>query len=287
MSSNLNHLELDCSQNFIFKDLHIRGSIVKLDKVYSEINGLQQADENSADLLGQVLVAAVMMIQNIKIESELTVQFQTESGDIKLLAAKINSKGEVRATLNCRKEPHKPLLGEGFLVVTISQLNQNKAYQRPYQSVIAVAKGQTISEALSDYFEQSEQLPSLFKFVVSQNKAVGIMIQQTQELVKEDDWETVSCLYKSLTDQELLELDNKTILHRLFNQYDLNLFDAKRLVFKCSCSLEKMQNAVMSLGKVEALDIMQAKKLLEVKCEYCKKTYSFDKNDIERLFNQH
>lgn len=287
MSKDSDHQELDCSQNFIFKDLHIRGSIVKLDNVFREINRLQQAGENSGALLGQVLVAAVMMIQNIKIESELTVQFQTESGDIKLLAAKINSKGEVRATLNCRKEPVQPLLGKGYLVVTISQLNHNKVYQKPYQSVIAIAQKQTISEALSNYFAQSEQLPSMFKLVVDQNKAVGFMLQQTKELVADEDWETVSCLFESLTNQELSDLDNETILHRLFNQYDLNLFGANKLVFRCSCSLEKMQNAVASLGKSEALDILKTNKLLEVKCEYCRNYYSFDQNEVERLFNQH
>jgi molecular chaperone Hsp33 len=270
------------SQSFMFNDLHVRGNIVKLTDVYEHIISLQQVSEHAADILGQVLAAAAILIQPIKTRSDLTIQFQSQ-GVIKLLAVKVDTDGNLRATINCTAKPTESLIGNGYLVVTVNQHN----IVNPHQSIIEIHDGQTISQALTKYFDQSEQMPTLFYFAYNSKKVAGIMIQQTQELVEQHDWETLCHLFSSITEHELLELDTNTVVYRLFNQFNITMFPEKNLAFECACSLEKMQSAIMSLGKDEALEILQDNHVIEVSCDYCKNHYGFDKNDINQIFSTH
>lgn len=278
---NINKLENFC-QSFIFNNLHVRGHIVRLTDVYQSISEVQEVSGCSAQLLGQVLAAAAMLIQPLKTASDLTIQFQSEN-EIKLLAVKVDTDGHMRAIITLNKQPKFALIGEGFLVVTVMQHNTTNHHQ----SVIDVHKGQAISQALAKYFTQSEQLPSLFYFAYTEDTVSGIMIQQDSEMVSEEDWNTLSHLFCSVSDQELLNLDSETIIHRLFNEFSINIFPAKDLTFKCNCSLEKMQSAIMSIGEQDAKDMLQTNRVIEVSCEYCKNHYGFDKNDIQIIFNKH
>lgn len=270
------------SQGFIFQDINISGNIVKLSDLYQDIIKRQKISGASAELLGQVLVIATMLIHRIKNNCELTIQFQSEA-NIKLLAVKVDSEGHLRAIINTDSELKEPLLGEGILVVTIRQLENNKQHQ----STIAIKQGQTVCEAFTDYFAQSEQMPTLFHLVCHQQQVVGMLLQQAQELVDQEEWQTVTHLFATLSDKELLDLDSQTILTRLFNEYNLKLFDEKQLEFKCTCSLERMQNAIISIGEKEALDILKTDDVIEVTCEYCTSKYNFDLDAIKRLFTKH
>lgn len=268
-------------QSFIFQDINVSGNIVKLDDIYQQIIDLQDAKGAAAELLGQVILAATMLIKRVKIECEMTIQFQSDS-EIKLLAVKIDTEGHLRATLNCNKQPQEALLGKGFLVITIRQLDNKQ-----HQSVVTIQEGQSISSALAGYFVQSEQMPTLFHLVAKQHQGAGIMLQRPQELVSNEDWNTIVHLFNSLTDEELLSLDNQTILTRLFHEYNLKLFEPSEVSFSCSCSYEKMRNVITSIGEQEANNILANTKIIQVKCEYCKTSYDFDKNDIKNIFTQH
>lgn len=281
MSSTATPISNYC-QSFIFNDLHVRGNVVKLTDVYQTITSLQEIEGCAADLLGQVLVAAAMLIQSIKTPSDLTIQFQSDHA-IKLLAVKIDTAGNMRATISCKSEPKQALLGTGLLVVTLHQHNSTK----PHQSIIEVYEGQTISQALARYFIQSEQIPTLFYFACDGDSATGMMIQQDQGMVAAEDWNTLSHLFCSITHDELLKLTSETIIYRLFNEFSINIFEQKNINFKCTCSLEKMQSAIMSLGEDDAKELLKTNRLIEVLCEYCKNHYGFDKNDIQTIFNKH
>lgn len=270
------------SQSFIFQDLNVSGNIVKLGDLYKKLINTQDVTGVQAELLGQVVIISTLLIRRLKIECEMTIQFQSES-DVKLLAVKIDTEGHLRATINCRVEPKEALLGDGFLVITIRQLGNNKQHQ----SVVKIHQGQSVSCALSDYFMQSEQMPTLFHVVTNKEEAAGIMLQRAQELVSADDWNTLEHLFMSLTDDELVSLDSQTILTRLFNDYNLKLFEPHDLSLKCSCSYEKMRDVIISLGKEEALDLLVSNKFIEIKCEYCKSSYDFNKKDVEGIFTQH
>jgi molecular chaperone Hsp33 len=108
--------------------------------------------------------------------------------------------------------------------------------------------------------------------------------EQEREAVA-NAWEHLTTLADTITTEELLGLDEHTILHRLFHEEDLRLFEAEAMRFQCSCSRERVANALRGLGREEIMDIIQERETVDVNCEFCNELYAFDAIDAERLFS--
>ena len=99
-----------------------------------------------------------------------------------------------------------------------------------------------------------------------------------------DDWERAVALAGTIKSEELLELPAQEILHRLFHEDDLRLFETEPLAFRCSCSHERVGNMLKSLGAEQVHEILAEEPEIEVGCEFCHQKYRFDKVDAEQLF---
>lgn len=278
----------DICQRFMFEQAPIRGELVRLNESYRTIIHQHHYPSVIRELLGEALVAAVLLTELIKFNGELTLQFQSD-GPVTLLVAKCNSQGIIRGLATWRDDV-LPInipsaLGEGQLVVTISYDEQIK----PYQSIIPICH-QTISQALEVYFMQSEQLPTRLYMAVSTEAASGFLLQVLPNESSEtlhDTWEEAVILADTLAAGELLTLDHGEILRRLYHEYDVRLFDARSITFKCRCSPERMAGAIMTLGEAEANVMLQMNKEIVVICEYCNNTYGFDKAQVLDIFSKH
>lgn len=277
----------DTCQRFMFEQAPIRGEFVHLSESYRTIMNQHRYPTVIRELLGEALVAAVLLAEIIKFEGELTLQFQSD-GPVSLLVAKCNSKGDIRGLATWRDDI-SPInvpsaLGEGQLVVTITYDNQVK----PYQSIIPLHH-QTISQALEAYFMQSEQLPTRFYIAVSSEGACGLLLQilpnESSEALN-NTWEEVVILADTLASDELLTLENSEILRRLYHEHDLRLFDSTSIQFKCHCSVERMEGAIFTLGQEETELILKTDKEIKVTCEYCNNTYGFDKAQVLDIFSK-
>jgi molecular chaperone Hsp33 len=114
--------------------------------------------------------------------------------------------------------------------------------------------------------------------------AAGLLLQElpTQSNDKAD-WERIEILASTVSEQELLELDCEDLLHRLFNEEKVRLFDAEPVEFDCSCSRLKIENALRMMGKEELEGVLHERGQIEVNCEFCNKHYQFDRIDVEQL----
>lgn len=278
----------DAIQRFMFETKVIRGELVHLDESFHTIMHQHHYPMVLRELLGETLIAAALLASTIKFDGQLTVQFQSD-GPVTLLVAKCDSQGAIRGYASWREDV-LPMnvaaaLGAGQLVVTI-EYDQKV---QPYQSIIPIHH-QTVSDALTDYFLQSEQLPTRIYVAVGTEHAAGLLLQvlpNEQHKLEQDQatWSEIVMLADTLTQQELLELDAQTLLHRLYHEYDLRLFDPRPLYFQCRCSLERMQGAILTLGEPAAREILLTSKAVEVKCEYCSNTYAFNHHEIDMLFD--
>jgi molecular chaperone Hsp33 len=109
-------------------------------------------------------------------------------------------------------------------------------------------------------------------------------------LGKDEDYNRISILSKSLKPEELLGLDVETVLHRLFWEEPLLRFEP--LIgeagprFHCSCSRDRVGRMIKSLGVAEAESILSERENIEVACEFCGAQYQFDPVDAASLFTQ-
>jgi molecular chaperone Hsp33 len=115
-------------------------------------------------------------------------------------------------------------------------------------------------------------------------------VERESALGKDEDYNRISILSKSLKPEELLGLDVETVLHRLFWEEPLLRFEPllgdAGPRFQCSCSRERVGRMIKSLGVAEAESILSERENIEVACEFCGAQYQFDPVDAASLFTQ-
>ncbi len=149
-------------------------------------------------------------------------------------------------------------------------------------------EGNSIAEFLEGYLERSEQLETRIFLASDENAIGGLLLQQLPGNHEDDDaWERVTHLGSTIKSEELLGLDAKEILHRLYHEEDVRLFDPEDVYFKCSCSRDKVTNMLRSISHQEASDIIKEQGNISVDCEFCGKEYQFDEIDIAGIYSEH
>lgn len=281
-------LNTDSVQKFLLEEKDARGVIVHLTESYQQIAKQHNYPAIIQQYLGEVLVAAALLMETIKLNGRMTIQFQSE-GAIQLLVAQINSDGHLRGLaqwdLNVAEAELKKGFGKGELVISIFQ----KGDDRPMQGIVSL-ENRTISEALTFYFLQSEQLPTTFSLAVTDKFAVGMLLQLMPKEKSENhlaSWETISKRVAEINATEIFYDNNASFLAHYFPDDLIRLFDARELVFQCGCTIEKMENAIRVMGQAEADLIIKESAEIVVTCEYCNREYAFDRAAVETLFQEH
>lgn len=275
----------DTNTRFMLSDHHIRGQIVRLEKSYQAI--LANADYTPviANILGQALAAVSALGSTLKLDGSIILQVQG-NGPVNTLVAQANSAGEIRGLAHHKHaisgdEGFTQLLGEGRIVITVDG-KQGKRYQG-----IVQITGDDLSAALNTYFEQSEQLLTHIYLVADDKQASCFLLQQmpgaTMELAAES-WQHIKLLSDTLKNEELLNLDGQEILHRLFHEETVRLFEPTALSYRCRCSREKVIPAIEQMGYEEAMSLIEEQGEIRAECEFCNRSHRFDRVDVASLF---
>lgn len=99
-----------------------------------------------------------------------------------------------------------------------------------------------------------------------------------------DDWNRASILADTVRPSELLHQSAKELLRRLFHEEDLRLFEPEPIAFRCQCSRARVADNLRALGRDEIDAIIAEQGQVEVTCEFCNRTYRFDRVDARSLF---
>ena len=280
----------DFTQRFLFDETDVRGELATLDRSYAEVLAKHPYPEPVAQLLGEMLAAAALLCGTLKFEGLLVLQARS-SGPIPLLMVECSSEREVRGIARYEEEAISAsaslgeLMPDGVLALTIDPRHGQR-----YQGIVPL-EGANLAECLSGYFATSEQLPTRFWLNADGRRARGLLLQQLPPArikdaqARQDSWEHVVTLADTLTAEELLGLDNEVILHRLFHEETVRLFDEQGVAFNCSCSRDRAANALVSMGRPEVetlLDEQQGK--IRVDCQFCNEQQLFDAADIAQIF---
>lgn len=270
---------------FLFDRANVRGQIVHLEDAYHGVIQRRDYPPVLRDLVGQAMAAAALLSSTIKFRGSLSLQVQGQGEQgLTLLVVQASSQGGLRALARWQGElPAEATLGElcpeSYLAITIEPDEGER-----YQGIVALNSG-SLAEALDNYFENSEQLSTRVWLAADAERAAGMLIQRLPgESVDEDAWNRAEALAATITTAELLELNAPTIIHRLFHEEDIRLFDPSPFHFQCTCSRERVSGVLRSLGQEEVRDILQEQGQVEVHCDFCNQGYRFDPVDAEQLF---
>ncbi|ADC62443.1 Hsp33 family molecular chaperone HslO [Allochromatium vinosum] len=273
----------DTLSRFLFEHAGIRGNLVHLDASWRAALEAHPYPEPVAARLGEALAAASLLAATIKFEGSLILQIQG-SGPIRTLVAQATHARTVRGLARWEAEvPAADSLsaqfGTGQLVLTIDQ-----GRGQPYQGVIPLA-GARLTDAIEHYFTDSEQIPTRLWLAAGPSRASGLLLQRLPEAgATEEDWNRVTLLADTLTPGELLDLATEPLLHRLFHEETVRLFESEPVSFRCGCSRSRIADMVKLLGESDIDHLLDEHGAIEVTCEFCNRLYRFDPVDARQLF---
>jgi len=277
----------DSLTRFLLPGAGVRGVRVHLDATWEQIRARAEYPAAVAELLGEAAAAAALFTGHAKVDGRLSVQLRGD-GPLRTLFAECTASGTLRGIAQVEEDiaPARDLrsLGESaLLAITIE--NPGLAGRDPvrYQGMVALDED-SLTAAFEGYFRQSEQLPTRLLLAADGDRAAGLMLQKLPgDEGDADGWNRACALFDTLTPRELLELPAETLLVRLFHEDDVKLLGSRPLAFACSCSRERVEAMLVSLGEEEA-EAAVADGHAQVRCEFCGQTYLFSSEQIGDLF---
>lgn len=274
--------ETDSLQRFVFERSNVRGELVHLDAAWQAV--LQRHDYPAAVQrpLGEALASVVLLSATLKLDGTLILQIQGE-GPLRTLVAQATHERTIRGLARWDGEPEpgdlETLFGDGRLILTIDAGRRDR-----YQGIVPLA-GDGLAAALEGYFAASEQLPTRLWLAISDRRAVGMLLQRLPGAsADEDGWQRAAMLAETVREDELLQLGSVDLLHRLFHEEELRLYEPEPVAFRCSCSRTRIADNLRALGRGEIDAIIAEQGRLEITCEFCNRRYGFDPVDARGLF---
>jgi molecular chaperone Hsp33 len=312
---------MDQLYKFLFEGLPVRGVLVRLGSSWRELLSRRTTTSDGGHpfvpevraLLGEMAAAGVLMQANLKFNGALVLQMQGD-GPVKLAVVETQSDLSYRATAKvvgdvppgAQLEALLNVHGQGRCAITLDPQDRLPG-QQPYQGVVPLHGDQReplqkLSEVLEHYMLQSEQLDTRLVLAANDEVAAGLLIQRLpmagganlagEVLVSADedhigqneDYNRIAILAGTLTAEELLTLDPAQVMHRLFWEETLRVFEPQAPRFACRCSRERVAGMLKGLGVEEITSLIEERGEAEVGCDFCGAMYRFDPVDVGELF---
>jgi molecular chaperone Hsp33 len=270
---------------FLFKDLDIRGQHLSLIDTWQDMIQNRGYSVLVRQLFGELSALAIFLANGIKHKGKLTLQVQG-SGIVSLLLVEVTSdlkiRGMVRSDSTIEEEDSlDKILGEGQIVATL----YNSQTDHSFQSLVTINQKGLIA-TFEDYFFQSEQLESRLWVSSTQENLCAMLLQKMPEADQHDSegWHRVGTLSDTITQDELISLDAESLLHRLFHEETLQLFNADWVGYECEQSKERFEKIIYDLGEQDARDLLKERGEIAIHNEICNEHLFFDEQDVDRIF---
>ena len=265
--------------------------------IISDMEKIHKTSATASAALGRTLTAACLMSCALKNKNDsLTLRIKG-NGPIGSIIAVGDYLGNVKGTCdNCfadlplnnitGKLDVAGVVGKEGIVTVIKDLG----LKEPYIGQIEITSGE-ISEDITAYYAVSEQIPTACALGVLVNpdltiKAAGGFILQLLPGVSEPEINIVEkniagiASVTSMLDQGL---SAKEIAVGVMDGFELDILDEYDVEYRCGCSLERMTNVIMSLGRKEIEDMIDSGEETEIVCNFCNKKYVFSPEQLTQL----
>ena len=269
--------------NKLFKSLiydrEVSLSVLETTELVNDAIKIHNLEGNSAKTLGSLLTCAAFMAGCLKSDKgaiSLTIKADGDAGAASVSGDKdLHIRGYIDGACNGR-------LNGGYLTVI-----KEDGFFRPFVGACALV-GDSVSENLMEYFHKSEQIETAVAIDVkiADGKCVaagGVIMQMMPGYSMENMDRAEECMQNFVNVADVIEeLGAQGIMDRYFKdeaQYSYQYFPE----YKCNCSRKKIEGVILPLGRGELNKIIEEEGAVKVHCHYCNKTYSFTREDIDKL----
>lgn len=300
--SNKKETMKDTLQKFMVENAPVRGELVEISSTWQQV--LERRDYPVAvkALLGQMLSAAALLTANLKFNGMVIMQIHGD-GPVRLLVVECDSELRLRATAKLVEGAEVAddatltqlvnANGEGRFAITLDPKDKMPG-QQAYQGIVPL-DGDSVATVIENYMLRSEQLDTKLWLAADDKVSRGLLLQKLPNHGGKDvgkaapeeeleTWNRLSMLGNTLRDKELLSTDIETLMHRLFWEETIRVFEPAHPEFHCTCSREKVGNMLKMLGQEEVEDALSTQETLSVDCDFCGLHYEFDAVDCAHIF---
>jgi molecular chaperone Hsp33 len=284
----------DVLDRFLFENRSIRGEIVSLEKSFQAILVAADYPEFVQSLIGELMVTASLLTATLKFEGEIALQIRSE-GPVKYIIVNGTHDQKLRGVARWDEKiteapkTFSECFKKGILAITLTPKDG-----RRYQGMVALDKP-SLSACVEDYFLQSEQLLTkvfLTSRVGENPKAAGLLIQivpttsESSNVQENPDFEHVAHLANTVSSEEILTLEHTEMIHRLYHDEVIRIFEPQEVEFSCDCSRQRSAGALKSVDKKELLAIIAEDGNIKMDCQFCRNVYVFDEIDVHNIHGQ-
>jgi molecular chaperone Hsp33 len=283
----------------ISADGSIMASAINSTDIVSEIEKIHQTSAVITAGLGRLATAASIMGYMLKGEKDTLTLRINGGGPSGSMITVSNASGNVKAFVEnpvveiplnqYGKLDVKGAVGsDGYLSVI-----KDLGLKEPYVGQIPIVSGE-IAEDITSYYALSEQTPTVCGLGVLVNPdlsvraAGGYLVQLLPyaddsciDIIEENirNIESVSTMIdKGMTPEDIIGL--------LLKNLNPNILDETTTAYKCDCSKERVERALISIGKQELIEMREEQGECEVCCHFCNRKYQFTKDDLTRLIER-
>ena len=247
--------------------------------------------------LGRLLTAGAMMGSMMKNETDmLTLQVRGD-GPLGGITVTADSKGDVKGYVNNPDVMLPPKNGKldvgGAVGIGLLQVIKDMGLKEPYSGQTILVSSE-IAEDLTYYFATSEQVPSSVGLGVLMNKdntvhCAGGFIVQLMPFAEES---TIAKLEENV--QKITSVTNlleeghtpESLLEKVLEGFDMEINEKVPTEFYCNCSRERVEKALISIGRKELNEMIQEGKSIEMNCHFCNKNYEFTVEELKEILRK-
>lgn len=254
----------------------------------NDICFLQGTSPVASIALGRTLAGAALLGSQLKQGQRLALKFEG-NGPLKKIIAEADWDGALRGTV-AFPEAVAPTVPEalgraGFLTVT-----RELGMKEPYSGTVQLLSSE-IAEDLAYYLTDSDQIPSAVGLAVSLapdgqvSASGGFLIQSLPPSDEAAVDHLMDRIAKMPPLTSLLQNDTSptALLELLLEGLEYNLLETTDLQFRCGCSRDKVERALLTVGRDELSRMASQDGGATVICEFCKQKYLFERNELETL----
>lgn len=279
-------------------DNQIRAFAATTKELVEHARSIHNTSPVATAALGRLLTAGVIMGSMMKGEDDILTLLIKGDGPIEGLTVTADSKGTVKGyvyqpevLLHANEKGKLDVggaVGEGILSVI-----KDLGLKEPYTGQTHLVSGE-IAEDIAYYYAASEQVPSVVALGVLMNKentvrrAGGFIIQ----LMPFAEDSIIDRLEKKVSEissiTKLLDQDMtpEMILEHILGDFGLELLDRLPASFACNCTKERVEKAILSIGRKEINEMIDENKPIEVNCHFCNTHYQFSVEELKELMNR-
>lgn len=259
-----------------------------------EICTLQQTSATASIAMARGVAGGALFGALLKSGQRVALKFEG-NGPLRKMIVEADSDGAVCGCLGNPAAEAAPLDGKwdvaglighaGFLTVS----KDIGLGGEPYHGMVQLVSSE-IGDDLAYYLTESEQVPSAVGLGASLDENGVISVCGgflVQSLPKADETE-INAVMERISELAPLSVLLKAggpeaLLRELFGDIPYTLLETRDIFFRCGCSREKVERALITLGKLELTDMQVRDKGATITCEFCRKSYHFDVAELERL----